>query len=126
MGNTENSKDFDEFLNFIGQRVSLKNFTGFRGMLDVTNDDTGKESVYEKYDDSEIMFHVSTLLPFSTKDQQHIERKRHIGNDRVTIIFQDENTPFSPRMIKSKLLHVFIVIQPVKQAGETIRYKVYR
>jgi RAP1 GTPase activating protein 1 len=60
------------------------------------------------------MFHVSTLLPHSTKDEQQLERKRHIGNDRVAIIFQEENTPFSPEMINSKLLQVFIVIQPVK------------
>ena len=38
------------------------------------------------------MFHVSTLLPFSAKDSQHLEKKRHIGNDRVAIVFQDENT----------------------------------
>ena len=56
------------------------------------NNDTGEESVYEKYDDSEIMFHVSTLLPLSNRDGQHIEKKRHIGNDRVAIVFQDENT----------------------------------
>lgn len=31
------------------------------------------------------MFHVSTLLPHSDRDSQQIERKRHIGNDRVTI-----------------------------------------
>lgn len=70
------------------------------------------------------MFHVSTLLPHSTKDNQQLERKRHIGNDRVTIIFQDEDTPFSPKMIKSKLLHVFMVIQPIKVNNETKRYKV--
>lgn len=123
-GNTENSKEFDEFLDFIGKRVTLKNFHGFRGMLDTNNDDTGKESVYEQHDDSEIMFHVSTLLPFSDKDQQYVERKRHIGNDRVAIVFQDQDTPFSPRMIKSKLLHVFIIIQPVKVDDQTERYKV--
>jgi hypothetical protein len=75
------------------------------------------------------MFHVSTLLPHSTKDQQSLEKKRHIGNDRVAIVFQDEDTPFSPKMIKSKLLHVFLVVQPIKVNDETKRYKlsiVYR
>ena len=51
----------------------------FRGGLDILNNDTGDESVYERYDESEIMFHVSTLLPHSTKDQQSLEKKRHIG-----------------------------------------------
>ena len=70
------------------------------------------------------MFHVSTFLPHSEKDQQYVERKRHIGNDRVAIIFQDCDTPFSPKIIKSKLLHVFIVVQPVVIKNETTSYKV--
>jgi len=69
------------------------------------------------------MFHVSTLLPHSNVNEQQLERKRHIGNDRVTIVFQDEDTPFSPKMIKSKLLHVFIVIQPCKKDDQNF-YKV--
>ena len=52
------------------------------------------------------------MLPHSDKDEQKLEIKKHIGNDRVAIVFQDEDTPFSPKMIKSKLLHVFLVIQP--------------
>ena len=88
------------------------------------SDDTGEEAVYEEYDESQIMFHVSTLLPYSDRDQQQLERKRHIGNDRVTIVFQDEPTPFATTMIRSKLLHVFIIIQPIKIGGETKRYKV--
>ena len=51
----------------------------------MTSDDTGQESIYTKFQDAEIMFHVSTLLPHSARDSQQIERKRHIGNDRVTI-----------------------------------------
>ena len=70
------------------------------------------------------MFHVSTLLPHSSINEQQLERKRHIGNDRVAIVFQDETTPFSPKMIKSKLLHVFLIIQPHKINNQTIGYKV--
>lgn len=34
------------------------------------------------------MFHVSTLLPFTPTNRKQLLRKRHIGNDIVTIIFQ--------------------------------------
>ena len=80
--------------------------------------------MYEKYQDSEIMFHVSTMLPHSNFDTQQVDKKRHIGNDKVAIIFQDEDTPFSPDMIRSKLLHVFLIIQPIKVGNITRRYKV--
>lgn len=47
------------------------------------------------------MFHVSTMLPFQEMDSQRVERKRHLGNDVVLIIFQDGKSPFDPRIIRS-------------------------
>lgn len=39
-------------------------------------------------------------------------RKRHIGNDIVTVIFQDPGCePFSPRCIRSQFQHIFIVVR---------------
>ncbi len=105
--------------------MNLKNFKGFRGGLDTSNESC-EHSIYEQHEDSEIMFHVSTMLPHSKTDTQHLEKKRHIGNDKVAIIFQDIDTPFSPSTIKSKLLHVFLIIQPVKVDGITKRYKVIK
>ncbi len=66
---------------------------------------------------------MSTLLPHSTKDSQQLERKRHIGNDKVAIVFQDFETTFSPKIIKSKLLHVFLIVQPVTIDDITESYK---
>ena len=34
------------------------------------------------------MFHVSTLLPFTDTDRQQLQRKRHVGNDIVAVVFQ--------------------------------------
>ena len=80
-------------------------------------------SYYELFDDKEIMFHVSTLLPFTPTDTMQIQRKCHIGNDIVAIVFQEENTLFHPSMIKSNFLHVFLVVQPVQILSRTC-YKV--
>lgn len=107
--NQEHSESFDKFLNLLGERIKLKGHTGFRGGLDTANGQTGDYSVYSNYRNKEIMFHVSTLLPFSKTDQQQLERKRHIGNDIVAVVFQEENTPFAPDMIASNFLHTFIV-----------------
>lgn len=92
----------------------MKNFQGYRGGLDNSEQTDSPTSYYEHYSDKEIMFHVSTLLPYTPNDPSQIQRKRHIGNDIVTIIFQEENTPFHPSMIKSSFLHVFLVIQPAQ------------
>ncbi|XP_039395247.1 rap1 GTPase-activating protein 1-like isoform X4 [Mauremys reevesii] len=122
--NTEESLAFLEFLDFLGDRIQLQDFRGFRGGLDVTRGQTGTESVYTNFRGKEIMFHISTKLPFTEGDAQQLQRKRHIGNDIVAIVFQDENTPFVPDMIASNFLHAYVVVQLAHGAiGETL-YKV--
>uniref|UniRef100_A0A915AUQ0 Rap-GAP domain-containing protein n=1 Tax=Parascaris univalens TaxID=6257 RepID=A0A915AUQ0_PARUN len=123
-GNATMSTAFEEFLTIIGDRVSLKDFEGYRGGLDTQHDHTGSESVYCQFRQREVMFHVSTMLPFTVGDTQQLQRKRHIGNDIVAIIFQEENTPFSPDMIASNFLHAFIVVQPIGAGTDKVRYRV--
>lgn len=53
-----------------------------------------------------------------------LQRKRHIGNDIVAILFQEENTPFVPDMIASNFLHAYIVVQVVKPCSDDVLYKV--
>ncbi|KAF5911720.1 hypothetical protein HPG69_015698 [Diceros bicornis minor] len=122
-GNNEESPAFKEFLDLLGDTVTLQDFKGFRGGLDVTHGQTGVESVYTIFRDREIMFHVSTKLPFTEGDAQQLQRKRHIGNDIVAIIFQEENTPFVPDMIASNFLHAYIVVQAENAGTETPSYK---
>ncbi|XP_050570942.1 LOW QUALITY PROTEIN: rap1 GTPase-activating protein 1 [Cygnus atratus] len=123
-GTTEESPAFAEFLDVLGQRVQLRDFKGFRGGLDVTHGQTGSESVYCHFRDKEIMFHVSTKLPYTEGDAQQLQRKRHIGNDIVAIVFQDENTPFVPDMIASNFLHAFVVVQLEQGGPQGTLYKV--
>ena len=52
-----------------------------------------------------------------------LQRKRHIGNDIVCIIFLAPGARFDPNSIKSNFLHVFIIIQPQILHGELF-YKV--
>ncbi|XP_041981956.1 rap1 GTPase-activating protein 1 isoform X3 [Aricia agestis] len=122
-GNNDTSPAFDEFLDMLGQRIKLKNHKGYRGGLDITNGHTGTEAVYERHRDREIMFHVAPLLPHTAGDAQQLQRKRHVGNDIVAIVFQEKATPFTPDMIASHFLHTFVVVTPVEIEGET-RYKV--
>ncbi|XP_014664725.1 PREDICTED: rap1 GTPase-activating protein 1-like isoform X3 [Priapulus caudatus] len=123
-GNINHSAAMEEFLQMIGQRVTLKDFKGYRGGLDTVHGQTGLESIYQTYKDREIMFHVSTLLPYGEGDPQQLQRKRHIGNDIVSIIFQETNTPFIPDMIASNFLHAYIVVQPINPNTENTKYRV--
>ncbi|XP_078026558.1 rap1 GTPase-activating protein 1 isoform X12 [Epinephelus lanceolatus] len=123
-GNMEESPSFVEFLEFLGHKIELHDFKGFRGGLDVTHGQTGTESVYTNFHNKEIMFHVSTKLPYTEGDSQQLQRKRHIGNDIVAIVFQEENTPFVPDMIQSNFLHAYVVVQVENACTDNVTYKV--
>lgn len=71
------------------------------------------------------MFHVSTMLPFTQNDRQQLTRKRHIGNDVVTIIFQEEGSlPFSPKNIRSHFQHIFIIVRVLNPNTPNTQYSV--
>ncbi|XP_015596714.1 rap1 GTPase-activating protein 1 isoform X4 [Cephus cinctus] len=123
-GNRQITPAFQEFLDLLGQRIDLKDHKGYRGGLDTRHGQTGDSAVYEVFRGREVLFHVASLLPYSPGDSQQLQRKRHIGNDIVAVIFQEEATPFSPDMIASHFLHAFIVVQVIDPCTPNTRYKV--
>ncbi|XP_057663499.1 signal-induced proliferation-associated 1-like protein 1 isoform X6 [Diorhabda carinulata] len=123
--NEEAGPAFLEFLETIGQTVRLNGFDKYKAGLDNKTDSTGLYSVYAQYQECEIMFHVSTMLPFTPNNRQQLLRKRHIGNDIVTIVFQEPGAlPFTPKGIRSQFQHVFIVVHAINPCTENTHYKV--
>ncbi|XP_061480484.1 signal-induced proliferation-associated 1-like protein 2 isoform X4 [Rhineura floridana] len=116
---------FEEFLDLLGQRVRLKGFSKYRAQLDNKTDSTGTHSLYTTYKDYEIMFHVSTMLPYMPSNRQQLLRKRHIGNDIVTIVFQEPGAlPFTPKNIRSHFQHVFVIVKVHNPCTENVCYSV--
>lgn len=121
----------------------------FRGGLDVCHGQTGSEAVYTSFHGREIMFHVATKLPFTDGDPQQVtqchmsalsphaphrsltrfsfpphsvvqlQRKRHIGNDIVALVYQEGKTPFLSEVIKSHFLHCFLVVRRIQRTDNT-------
>ncbi|XP_041919537.1 rap1 GTPase-activating protein 2a isoform X1 [Alosa alosa] len=123
-GNNEETPAFTEFLGIMGDTIELQDFKGFRGGLDVSHGQTGTQSVYTTFRQREIMFHVSTKLPFTEGDVQQLQRKRHIGNDIVATVFQEDATPFVPDMIASNFLHAYVLVQVENPCTDHTTYKV--
>ncbi|XP_065193042.1 signal-induced proliferation-associated 1-like protein 2 [Sycon ciliatum] len=125
--NDEASPAFDEFMSCISDKVELKGFLKYRAQLDNRTDSTGSHSYYTYFEGNEIMFHVSPLLPSTPSNRQQLLRKRHIGNDIVTIIFQEKGAlPFTPATIRSHFQHIFAVVRcldPCSVSGKP-RYQV--
>uniref|UniRef100_A0AAV2JH59 Signal-induced proliferation-associated 1-like protein 1 n=1 Tax=Knipowitschia caucasica TaxID=637954 RepID=A0AAV2JH59_KNICA len=115
----------EEFLHLLGEKVRLKGFTKYRAQLDTKTDSTGTHSLYTTYKDYELMFHVSTLLPYTPNNKQQLLRKRHIGNDIVTIVFQEPGAhPFTPKAIRSHFQHVFIIVRVHNPCSDRTCYSV--
>ncbi|KAM5244845.1 signal-induced proliferation-associated 1-like protein 1 isoform 12-T48 [Hipposideros larvatus] len=114
---------FEEFLQLLGERIRLKGFEKYRAQLDTKTDSTGTHSLYTTYKDYEIMFHVSTMLPYTPNNKQQLLRKRHIGNDIVTIVFQEPGAqPFSPKNIRSHFQHVFVIVRVHNPCTDSVCY----
>uniref|UniRef100_A0A0N4Z8W4 Rap-GAP domain-containing protein n=1 Tax=Parastrongyloides trichosuri TaxID=131310 RepID=A0A0N4Z8W4_PARTI len=123
--NEKSTPAFEEFLEFLGTRVRLKGFDQYKGGLDTKADTTGTHSIYTEYQAHEIMFHISTMLPFTPNNKQQLLRKRHIGNDMVTIIFQEPGAlPFSPITVRSHFQHVFIIVRVNNPCTDNVTYTI--
>jgi len=111
--NSETSEDFNEFLNWLGNKIKLAGWTKFRGGLDTRGSDcTGSHSYYTEFCKQEIMYHVAYLMPIKDNDPS---RKRYIGNDVVVIIFKEgPNDKFDAKDIRSQFNHIFAVVEKVK------------
>eukprot|EP01122_Echinamoeba_exundans_P011539 TRINITY_DN4617_c0_g5_i1.p1 TRINITY_DN4617_c0_g5~~TRINITY_DN4617_c0_g5_i1.p1 ORF type:complete len:1430 (-),score=283.76 TRINITY_DN4617_c0_g5_i1:129-4418(-) len=126
-GNENPSPAFEEFTDFLAEKIRLKGWRRYNGGLDTEADRTGKYALYRRWATTEIVFHVSTMLPYRSNDEQQIERKKHIGNDVVVIVFQDEGAePFDPRTVRSVFNHVFIVVRalPLQGPGASRYYQI--
>lgn len=71
----------------------------FRGGLDVTRGQTGTESVYTNFRGKEIMFHVSTKLPFTEGDSQQVSE----GGVKITTVWLGEEGYFKKDCIEGRM-----------------------
>lgn len=112
--NQESSPEFDDFLGFLGEKIVLSGWKGFAGGLDVRGENTtGVHSLFRQWRDFQVMYHVSTLLPHGESAQQ-LAKKRHIGNDIVMVVFQDEGSqPFNATTVKSNYIQITIVVRVI-------------
>eukprot|EP01126_Amoeba_proteus_P000629 TRINITY_DN10170_c0_g6_i2.p1 TRINITY_DN10170_c0_g6~~TRINITY_DN10170_c0_g6_i2.p1 ORF type:complete len:801 (-),score=176.52 TRINITY_DN10170_c0_g6_i2:117-2255(-) len=122
--NNSGSSSFDNFLEFIGKTVLLKNWSKYDGELDTKSNHNGTHSLYTMSHGVEIMFHVSTML--NPGLEGYVTKKRFIGNDSVLIVFQDLgcNTSFDVSSVPSRMNRVFIIVRALQIHRGQRRYHI--
>ncbi|KNC46321.1 uncharacterized protein AMSG_02773 [Thecamonas trahens ATCC 50062] len=132
LGNSQATPAFAEFLDCIAERVALAGLERWHGRLDASGlDRTGTHTYVTtwKPHNVEVLLHVGTELPDEPSSTQHIAKKRHIGNDRVILVFVDDESSassFDPSTVTTAFGAVFIVVQPLPRSPTAPRrYRVW-
>lgn len=95
----------------------------FPAILPFAANTTGTHTYFTHFGGFDIVYHVATCLPYSDANAQQLERKRHIGNDVVSLIFQDGPDTFDPSVLTTKFTHVIAVVQHYTDDQGRSRYK---
>ncbi|CAI2163456.1 15408_t:CDS:2 [Funneliformis geosporum] len=114
LSNVHGSQDYIEFLNKLGNLIRLKNCKNvYTGGLDTEYDIDGEYAYYWKDDITQVIFHCATLMPTDLdRDPQCAGKKRHIGNDFVTIVFNNSGQEYAFDTLPSHFNFINIVISP--------------
>ena len=68
--------------------------------------------------------HGVSLIPPPAPQTFQLLRKRHIGNDIVTIVFQEPGAlPFTPKNIRSHFQHVFVIVKVHNPCTDNVCYR---
>ncbi|KAF3935757.1 Tuberin [Dactylella cylindrospora] len=118
LSNVMGSSDYTDFVDKLGDLIALQGSTINTGGLDRESNMDGEFAFYWNDKITQIIFHVTTMMPTNRiHDPQCTNKKRHIGNDFVNIIFNNSGLPYNFDTIPAQFNFVNIVITPEAKTG---------
>uniref|UniRef100_A0A8C5A576 TSC complex subunit 2 n=1 Tax=Gadus morhua TaxID=8049 RepID=A0A8C5A576_GADMO len=115
LSNEYGSNRYASFLTGLGRLIHLKACDPdqiFLGGLDQYGDDG--EFTYCWHDDiMQAIFHIATLMPNRESDKGCCNKKRHIGNDFVMVVYNDSEEDYKLGTIKGQFNFVEVIIKPL-------------
>ncbi|RKO90878.1 hypothetical protein BDK51DRAFT_14615, partial [Blyttiomyces helicus] len=113
LSNTHGSTFYTLFLRAVGRMVRLKDCREvYTGGLDTSDDLDGKAAIYALTELAQVVFHCTTLMPTSAHDPLGTAKKRHIGNDFVTLVWNESGGAYGFDTIPAQFNFVHIVVEP--------------
>lgn len=94
------SMRFAEFLKNIGTLVPIDEAKENNIFIDLVYENDGHFAYIWQNDIVQVTFHVATLMPNKKQDPQCNEKKKHIGNDFVTIVYNESQEEFNINTMK--------------------------
>lgn len=111
LSNRHGSPAYTRFLEGLGRLIDL------RGQKDVyeggLNAQEDGNHTYAWWDDiGQVVFHIATMMPTTAEDPNCINKKRHLGNDHVQIVWNDSGSSYKFDTLKTAFSLINIVIEP--------------
>ncbi|KAF4075380.1 hypothetical protein AMELA_G00234040 [Ameiurus melas] len=117
LSNEYGSNRYARFLTGLGKLIHLKDCDPdqiFLGGLDHGRYADDGEFTYCWHDDiMQAIFHIATLMPNRESDKSCCNKKRHIGNDFVVVVYNDSGEEYKLGTIKGQFNFVEVVIKPL-------------
>uniref|UniRef100_A0A4W4GN09 Tuberin n=1 Tax=Electrophorus electricus TaxID=8005 RepID=A0A4W4GN09_ELEEL len=117
LSNEYGSNRYARFLTGLGKLIHLKDCDPdqiFLGGLDHGRYADDGEFTYCWHDDiMQAIFHIATLMPNRESDKSCCNKKRHIGNDFVVVVYNDSGEDYKLGTIKGQFNFVEVVIKPL-------------
>ncbi|XP_064594447.1 tuberin-like isoform X2 [Liolophura sinensis] len=122
LSNLYGSARYVQFLEGLGTLIRLKDIDPnqtYSGGLETGG--TDGQFTYSWQDEAmHVMYHVATLMPLKDSDPNCNEKKRHIGNDFVTIVYNESEEEYKIGTIKGQFNYVNIVIKPLDYESNAV------
>ncbi|XP_001652850.2 tuberin isoform X1 [Aedes aegypti] len=106
---------YAKFLRKLGTLVAIKEAKENNFFIDLESNGKDGNFTYIWQDDIvQVTFHVATLMPNNKQDPNCNEKKKHIGNDFVTIVYNESGVPYNLKTIKAQFTYACVVIEPIE------------
>lgn len=112
LANSSSSPEFIEFIQSLGSIVDVKTHEGYLGGIDKEGS-VGKQTISYADWQHDVVYHVIPMMPTDPEDDQQINKKRHVGNDCVHIVWSEHWRDYEKDTITSHFNFTHIVIYPL-------------
>lgn len=123
LANDKGSALYTDFVAGLGWTVDIATHRGYLGGLD-RNCSCGTTTLYWADSLTEVVFHEVVQMPTKEGDLQQIQKKRHVGNDFVHVVWCEHVRDYNPLTITSQFNDAHIVIYPLPSG--LFRVQVFR
>ncbi|XP_063286542.1 tuberin isoform X2 [Pelobates fuscus] len=116
LSNEHGSYRYTKFLTGLGKLIELRDTQPdkiFLGGLDGSGGDDGQFTYCWHDDIMQVIFQITTLMPNNDIDPQRCNKKRHVGNNFVNIVYNDSGEFYKLGTLKGQFNFVDVNIQPL-------------